>query len=271
MHLFNASSLFNDHNQEEILSIVNNPVLLKQRIVEAKKMLLQTYHFKAYQIPEDFTRCSYVIAANHLTDSDAPLIMSFYYDLMHPVIGTYPELFVFAKENCFNGVSIPKELTPILELEKVFAVDRNTSGGSMAAIKAAEKWFTQGVKPRHFLIFSQGTIYDVNKEKAEDIERGAFWLARRLSIPVLPAFIEQAVEGARNRLIFGEPISIPKGCRHFESYKQLWLERVLEAQNQLAALTGTPAREAVLDAEHQTRKRTRGAAPASVIKPGVKV
>jgi hypothetical protein len=172
---------------------------------------------------------------------------------MHQVIDTYPELFVFAKENCFNGVSIPKELMPILELEKVFAVDRKSFGGSMAAMRAAGKWFTKGEKPKHFLIFSQGTIYDINKDRAEDIEPGAFWLARLLGIPVLPAFIEQAVEGTENRLVFGKPIFIPKDCRNFDDHKQLWLERVIEAQNELGTLTGIPAREAVLDEEHQTR------------------
>ena len=143
----------------------------------------------------------------------------------------------------------------MLEMEKVFAVDRQSSGGSMAAVKAAKKWFAEGEKPKHFLIFSQGTIYDINKDRAEDIERGAFWLARVLCIPVLPAFIEQAVEGAENRLVFGKPIFIPKDCRNFDGHKQLWLERVIEAQNELGTLTGIPAREAVLDKEHQTRKR----------------
>lgn len=259
MHLFNASSLFNDNTNKEILDVVNNPEKLKNRMIEVKKTLLKVYNFKAYNVPEDFTSTSYIIATNHLTDSDAPLIMSFYYELMHQVIDTYPELFVFAKENCFNGVSIPKELIPILEFEKVFAVDRKSLGGSMAAIRAAEKWFSEGKKPKHFLIFSQGTIYDINKDRAEDIEKGAFWLARLLGIPVLPAFIEQAVEGAENRLIFGKPISIPKDCRDFDAQKQLWLERVIEAQNQLETLTGIPAREAVLDEEHQTRKRFRPA------------
>ncbi|MHB8061861.1 MAG: hypothetical protein ACYDG2_04375, partial [Ruminiclostridium sp.] len=107
----------------------------------------------------------------------------------------------------------------------------------------------------HFLIFSQGTIYDINKDRAEDIEPGAFWLARLLGIPILPAFIEQAVEGTDNRLVFGKQIFIPKGCRNFDEHKQLWLERVIEAQNELGILTGIPAREAVLDEEHQTRKR----------------
>lgn len=255
MHLFNASSLFNENANHEMLSVVNDPEKLRSRLIEVKKALLNTYHFKAYNLPENFTAASYVIAANHLTDSDAPLIMSYYYEIMHPAIDTYPELFVFAKENCFNGVSIPKELIPILEMEKVFAVDRKSSGGSMAAIRAAEKWFAEGKGPRHFLIFSQGTIYDVNKDKAEDIERGAFWLARLLGIPVLPAFIEQAVEGAENRLVFGKPIFIPKSCRNFDGHKQLWLERVIGAQNELRTLTGIPAREAVLDEEHQTRKR----------------
>lgn len=259
MHLFNASSLFNDSTNAEMLSIVNDEEKLRNKLIEVKKMLLNLYNFKAYNVPDDFTTASYIIATNHLTDSDAPLIMSFYYEIMHQAIDTYPRLFVFAKENCFNGVSIPKELIPVLEFEKVFAVDRTSRGGSMAAIRAAEKWFTEGKKPKHFLIFSQGTIYDINKDKAEDIERGAFWLARLLGIPVLPAFIEQAVEGAENRLVFGKPIFIPKDCRNFDEHKQLWLERVIEAQNKLETLTGIPAREAVLDKEHQTRKRFKPA------------
>ena len=255
MHLFNASSMFNEKDIKEILSIVNNPEKLRKRLIEAKKMLLKAYNFKAYNMPENFTTTSYIITANHLTDSDGPLIISYYYELMHQVIDTYPELFVFAKENCFNGVSIPKELMPILELEKVFAVDRKSFGGSMAAMRAATKWFAEGEKPKHFLIFSQGTIYDINRDRAENIEPGAFWLAKLLGIPVLPAFIEQAVEGDENRLVFGKPIFIPKDCRNFDDHKQLWLERVIEAQNELGTLTGIPAREAVLDEEHQTRKR----------------
>lgn len=255
MRLFNASSLFNENSKNEILSLVNNPEKLRNRLIEGKKILLKAYNFKAYNVPEDFTTTSYIIATNHLTDTDAPLIMSYYYELMHQVIDTYPELFVFAKENCFNGVSIPEELIPILELEKVFAVNRKSFGGSMAAMRAAGKWFSEGEKPKHFLIFSQGTIYDINKDRAEDIEPGAFWLAKLLDIPVLPAFIEQAVEGAENRLVFGKPIFIQNNCRNYDDHKQLWLERVIEAQNELETLTGIPAREAVLDEEHQIRKR----------------
>jgi hypothetical protein len=254
MHLFNASSLFNENSQKEILGIINDPEKLRNRLIEVKKMLLKTYNFKVYKVPDDFTAASYIIATNHLTDSDAPLIMSFYYELMHQVIDTYPELFVFAKENCFNGVSIPKELMPILEMEKVFAVDRKSFGGSMSAMRAAGKWFAEGEKPKHFLIFSQGTIYDINKDRAEDIETGAFWLARLLGIPVLPAFIEQVVEGAGNRFVFGKPIFVPKDCRNFDDHKRIWLERVIEAQDELGTLTGIPAREAILDKEHQTRK-----------------
>ena len=270
MHLFNASSLFNDDANKDILDIVNNPEKLRNRLIKTKKMLLKVYNFKAYHVPEDFTTTSYIIATNHLTDSDAPLIMSYYYELMHQAIDTDPELFVFAKENCFNGVSIPKEFTSVLKFEKVFAVDRKSPGGSMAAIRAAEKWFSEGEKPKHFLIFPQGTIYDINKDRAEDIERGAFWLARLLGIPVLPAFIEQAVEGAENRFVFGKPIFIQKDCRNFDGHKQLWLERVVDAQNELERLTGISAREAALDEEHKTRKRfnqSKRTATAAQTKP----
>jgi len=255
MHLFNASAMFNESAIKDILQIVNDPEKLQERAVEIKKMILRAYRLKAYNVPEDFTSSSYVLATNHLTDSDAPILMSFYYEQMHKVMRSYPRLFVFAKENCFNGVSIPRELMPLLEQEKVIAVDRNSQSGSMAAMKKAKQWYDEGEKPKHFLIFSQGTIYDINKDRAEDIEPGAFWLARLLGIPVLPAFLEQAVEGQENRIIFGKPISIPKNCRNFDESRRLWLNRVIEAQHELGPLTGIPARETVLDEEHQTRKR----------------
>lgn len=261
MQLFHASSLFDDIANHEMLSIIKSPDKLREKLIEVKNKLLQVYQFKAYHVPEDFTTSSYIIATNHLTDSDAPLIMSFYYQMMRKVMDTYPQLFVFAKENCFNGVSIPRELLPVLETEKVYAVDRRSVGGAMAAMKAARDWFLEGQKPKHYLIFSQGTIYDINKDRAEDIEPGAFWLAKLLGIPVLPAFIEQAVEGEENRLVFGSPIHVPQDCRKFDAQKQLWLERVIEAQDALKALTGIPARQAVLDEEHKTRKRFKPANP----------
>lgn len=257
MNLFNASSLFNESGKNELLSVVDSPEQVREKIIQTKKMLLQLYRFKVFNIPEDFASASYIIATNHLTDSDAPLIMSFYYEEMSKAWDRYPKLFVFAKENCFNGVSIPKELAPVLESEKVLPVDRTSLGGSMAAMKAAKKWFDEGEKPKHFLIFSQGTIYDINQDKAEDIESGAFWLARILGIPVLPGFIEQAVEGEENRMIFGEPIPVEPDCRDFTLHKQMWIDRVIEAQNQLEPLTGIPARATVLDADHQVRKRFR--------------
>lgn len=257
MKLFNASSIFNEEAAKEMLEIVHSPEKLQEKVVDIKQTLLKIYNFKAYNIPDDFTTTSYVIAANHLTDSDAPLIMSFYYELMRPFTSGYPALFVFAKENCFNGVSVPTQFTPVFDLEKVVPVDRNSLGGSKAAMTAAKRWFAEGEKPKHFLIFAQGTIYDINKDNAEDIEAGAFWLSRMLGIPVLPAFIEQAVEGAENRLVFGQPFAVPKNQRNFDDYKQLWLDRVIEAQNSLQALAGAPARQAVLDEAHQTRKRFR--------------
>ena len=253
MRLFNASSLF-DNADQEILNIANRDVL-QERIINIKEMLLKTYNFKVFNQPADFTAKPYIIATNHLTDSDAPLIMSYYFSVMRDVKSEYPVLFVFAKENCFNGVSISKDLLPILEMEQVFAVDRTSINGSIVAIKAAQRWFADGEQPKHFLIFAQGTIYDINKDKAEDIEKGAFWLAKLLGIPVLPAYIEQAVEGAENRMIFGEPISVPSNTKDLDQYKQIWIDRVIEAEHNLEKLTGTPARETILDADHQVRKK----------------
>ena len=258
MHLFNASSLFTEDAMKEVFAIVNDREKLQKKCIEIKKMLLESYHFKVFNLPEDFKENSYVIATNHLTDSDAPLILSFYYDEMKDVFEEYPQLFVFAKENCFNGVSIPKEILPVLELEKVMMVDRTTAGGSMDTMIEAKNWFKRGPKPKDFLIFAQGTIYDINKEEAQDIEKGAFWLAKALGIKVLPAFLEQAKEGEDNFLVFGEPFEIPKNCRDLDPYKQLWIDKVIEAENSYEKFTGRKARETVLDDEHKVRKYHNG-------------
>ena len=121
-----------------------------------------------------------------------------------------------------------------MELEKVMPVNRTTSFGAVETLKKAKKWFQDGEKPKHFLIFAQGT--------------------KSLGIPVLPAFLEQAVEGEENRIVFGEPISVPKGCRDYGPYKKLWIERVIEAEKSYEKVTGTKARKTVLDDEHKVRK-----------------
>lgn len=254
MNLFNASTLLSE-NIDKMIGLMDDPGAVKDLLNEMKGLLLGAYQFRAYNIPEDFTSSSYIIATNHLTDADAPLIISFNHQMMSPIENAETELFVFAKENCFNGVSIPQALVPILEKEKVFPVDRASLNGSMAAMRAAKQWYGEGPKPKHFLIFPQGTIYDINRDTIEDIERGAFWLSRMLSIPVLPAFIEQAVENEQNRLVFAEPIQVPADTRDFTDLKALWLERVIAAQNALESLTGIPARQTVLDEAHQVRKK----------------
>lgn len=255
MKLFNVGSFFSEEAVKGILPIINDEEKLRKRLIETKELLLKIYNFKAYNLPEDFTTSSYIIAANHLTDADAPLIMSYYYKVMHKVMTDYPQLFVFAKENCFNGVSIPEALKPILEMEKVVGVDRTNIFGSIKAMRTAKSWLDENDKPKHFLIFCQGTIYDINQDKAEDIEEGALLLSSMLGIPILPTFIEQAVEKEENRLFFGTPFSVPKGCREFDDYKKILLDGIINAQDQLEVFTGKPVREAILDDNHKVRKK----------------
>ncbi|HOO79330.1 MAG TPA: hypothetical protein PLZ77_09805 [Lachnospiraceae bacterium] len=255
MKLFNASRMITEENIGELLRASSEPDKFEEMIKSIKHSFLESYQFKVYGTPADFTEQSYVIATNHLTDSDAPLIMSYHCKMMSSVDADYERLFVFAKENCFNGVSVPRELVPVLQHENVVGVDRNSLAGSMAALKTAVRWYQKDEKVKHFLIFAQGTIYDINKDKAEDIENGAFWIAKQLNIPVLPAFLEQMVEGEENRMVFAQPIEIPKSCRDYTEYRELWMQRVIEAQNSLEKITGRPARTVVLDQEHQVRKK----------------
>lgn len=255
MKLFNTSKMVSEESIQALINAEADLIKLEAATSMIKQKFLEAYHFKAYQIPQDFAKCSYIIAANHLTDSDAPLIVGIHDQIMSQEAIPYEKMLVFAKENCFNGVSIPKELNPVLEHENVVEVDRTAVGGSIAALKKAIKWYKQNNLPKHYLIFAQGTIYDINKDAVEDIEKGTFWLAKQLGIQVLPAFIEQAVEGEENRMVFGKPFLVEKNDNDFIDYKKLWVERVLEAQDLLQQLTGKPARQVALDPDHQVRKR----------------
>ena len=255
MKLFNAGSLITEDAIRNLLAISGDEDKLRATLTQAKKALLAMYHVSGYGLPEDFATHPYILASNHLTDIDAPLLMAYYYEVLHGEQNEYPRLFTFAKENCFNGVSVPKEMVPVLEFENTHSVDRTSKSGSTTAMRAAARWYKGAGGPKHFLIFAQGTIYDINKEAPEDIETGAFWLSAYLNIPVLPVFIEQTVEGMENRVVFGTPFQVERDCRDYAPYKQEWLARVIGAQDSLAGLTGTPARDACLDADHQVRKR----------------
>ena len=245
---------------------------LKAALIRIKKTLVEIYHLKIHNLPEDFTENSYIIAANHSSDTDAPALISVYYDIMSKVVSYYPQLFVFAKKECFDvqnlmgAFNIDRKsadvLLQIMSMEKISPVNRQSASGGLDALLAAKRWHKTPPLPKHYLIFPQGTFYDITKENVSDINDGAFGLASLLEIPILPGYIEYAKENELNRIAFGEPMYI-----HFDKtmqkdeqmheYKRIWLNEVIGAGEKLLALDGIPARQPRFSEEHQVRKRFR--------------
>jgi len=241
-------------------------------LINIKETILGIYNIKVHNLPEDFTSNSYIIATNHNSDMNAPLVISFYYDIMSKVVSHYPQLFVIAKKECFDVQKLMEAfqvdekgadvLLKVMEMEKITPIDRQSATGGINAILAAKRWFKTPPLPKHYLIFPQGTIYDINKEKAEDINEGVFGLADILAIPILPAYIEYAKEHESNRIIFGKPMNIvytkeKSKEAQTDNYRKIWLDEVITAQNSLALIDGIPAREQYFSEEHQVRKHFR--------------
>jgi len=244
----------------------------KEFLIKIKKTILDIYNIKAYNLPENFIDSSYIIATNHNSDMNAPLVISYYYELMSKVVSYYPQLFVIAKKECFDVQKLMEAfqvdekgahiLLKVMDMEKITPIDRQSATGGINAILAAKRWFKTPPLPKHYLIFPQGTIYDINKEKAEDINEGVFGLADILEIPILPAYIEYAKEHESNRIIFGKPMKIVYDREEtkesqIDNYRRIWLDEVINAQNSLALIDGTAAREQYFSEEHQVRKHFR--------------
>ncbi len=216
-----------------------------------KRKILEIYKFQVFNLPDDFITNSYLIALNHTSDMDAPLVMSYYQLLKDTFHDSAPELCVFAKDDCFRFPDFER----VLKSENVFTVDRNKNNA--ATLLNAIRWFKKRNNSKHFLSFVQGTIFDINKDEPKYIDERPFDFAASLGIKVLPGFLESPVANEVNRLVFNEPMTIEKhGSRDMQSLmnRTQWQERVIASQNSLFGLTGIKAREPIIDEDHQVRK-----------------
>lgn len=271
MQLHNFSDQILKSSEFDNLDNVDTETFQKV-LIKIKTTILDIYNVKVHNLPEDFTANSYIIATNHNSDMNAPLVISYYYDIMSKVISYYPQLFVIAKKECFDIQKLMEAfhvdekgahiVLQIMDMEKISPIDRQSATGGINAILAAKRWFNTPPLPKHYLIFPQGTIYDINKEKAEDINEGVFGLADILQIPILPGYIEYAKEHELNRIVFGKPMNIvfdkdESKEEQIDNYRKAWLDEVINAQNSLALIDGVPAREQYFSEEHQIRKHFR--------------
>ena len=125
------------------------------------------YRVKEYNKP-NLTDGSYILCPNHVSDADGPVIWSHNNNIR-----------ILAKKECFKH----KWMALFLNFVDVVKIDRDRHNG--VELMEAIDYFKDG-KNKLFMLFPQGTISDLNKNKLSRIKSGAFFISAKTNVPIVP-------------------------------------------------------------------------------------
>ena len=113
-------------------------------------------------------------------------------------------------------------------------------------------------KNKIFMLFPQGTISDLNKNKLTRIKSGAFFVSAKANVPIVPVFLEQPRPFRRTRVIYGRPFYMDGAVKDgkvdkkaLEPYRLRWQKEVLELQDSATSYEKRPVRKLKLKPKHQ--------------------
>ena len=183
------------------------------------------YRVKEYNKP-DLTNGQYILAPNHVSR-------------------------ILAKKECFQH----KWMAALLNFADIVKVDRDAHNG--VELLAAIDYFKDG-KNKLFMLFPQGTISDLNKNKITRIKSGAFFVSAKANVPIVPVFLEQPRLFRRTRVIYGRPFYMEGAVKDgkvdkkaLEPYRLRWQKEVLELQDSATSYEKRPVRKLKLKPKHQ--------------------
>lgn len=185
---------------------------------------------------------SYIIAPNHVSDADGPIIWTHNNNIR-----------IMAKKECFENKLFGKFLTKL----DVVPVDRDKKNG--AELKEAIQYLSN--EENHlFMLFPQGTISDINKNAISRIRNGAFYLSANTNTPIVPVFIEQPRLFQKSRLVYGDAFTVKdvyneKGHIDKEKlmpYRKLWQDKIVELQRIAEEKENRKVRELKLKKKHRS-------------------
>jgi 1-acyl-sn-glycerol-3-phosphate acyltransferase len=186
---------------------------------------------------------TFILTPNHTSDFDGPIYWS-----------SHKNIRIVAKKECFEKPLQAKFLTSI----DIIKVDRDTQEGRAMALLESLRYFKKKDKPKILLIFTQGTISDINKNTLGRFEDGPFAISALSNTPMVPTFEEQPRVFRKNRIVYGEPYvpDILNESRKVDREKLLeakayWQQKILELQQQAVELEGRPVRQLKLKPKHQ--------------------
>ena len=178
---------------------------------------------------------------NHVSDADGP-VMWVHNDNIR----------ILAKKECFEH----KLFAWFLNKLNVVKIDRDRHSG--AELLSAINYFSDG-ENKIFMLFPQGTISDINKNKLTRIKPGAFYVAAKTKVPIIPVFIEQPRPFKKTRVVYGDEIHLDDAIdengkidrKKIEEYRLKWQQKIFKLQEKAVEYGKKPIRKLKLKPKHQ--------------------
>lgn len=197
------------------------------------------YRVKEYNKP-DLSNGSYILCPNHVSDADGPVMWTHNDNIR-----------ILAKKECFQNKLMAKFLTSL----DVVKIDRDRHNG--VELLEALDYFKDG-ENKIFMLFPQGTISDINKNKLSRIKSGAFFIAAKAGVPIIPVFLEQPRPFKRTRVVYGEPIDLSEANEdkkvnkeELVKYRIQWQQEIFKLQEMAVKFENRPIRKLKLKPKHQ--------------------
>ena len=189
------------------------------------------YRVKEYNKP-DLSNGSYILCPNHVSDADGPVMWTHNDNIR-----------ILAKKECFQNKLMAKFLTSL----DVVKIDRDRHNG--VELLEALDYFKDGEK-KLFMLFPQGTISDINKNKLTRIKSGAFFIAAKAGVPIIPVFLEQPRPFKRTRVVYGEPMDLSEANadkkvnkEELVKYRIQWQQEIFKLQEMAVKFENRPIRK----------------------------
>ncbi len=190
---------------------------------------------------KDLSNGSYILCPNHVSDADGP-VMWVHNDNIR----------ILAKKECFEH----KLFAWFLNKLNVVKIDRDRHSG--AELLSAINYFSDG-ENKIFMLFPQGTISDINKNKLTRIKPGAFYVAAKTKVPIIPVFIEQPRPFKKTRVVYGDEIHLDDVIdengkidrKKIEEYRLKWQQKIFKLQEKAVEYGKKPIRKLKLKPKHQ--------------------
>ena len=198
------------------------------------------YRVKEYD-KIDLSNGSYILCPNHVSDADGPVMW------VHN-----SNIRILAKKECFKH----KFFAWFLEKMNIVSVDRDRHSG--AELLSAINYFKDG-KNKIFMLFPQGTISDINKNKLSRIRPGAFYVSAKAGVPIIPVFLEQPRIFRRTRVVYGKPMYLNDAIgkdgkldrKKIDEYRLKWQQEIFSLEEKAIKYGNRPIRKLKLKPKHQ--------------------